>query len=46
VDETGLVIVLIVDKLDVHDLDINLYLHGRLDFLAKLNRVLVIGQAG
>jgi hypothetical protein len=45
VDEAGLVIVLILDELDIDDLDINLLLHSRLDLLAKLDRVLVIGQA-
>ncbi len=45
-DETGLVIVLIVDQLNISDLYISLLFHGRLNRLAKPDRVLVIGQAG
>lgn len=45
-DEAGLVIVLIVDQLNIGDLDISLLFYGRLNRLAKPDRVLVIGQAG
>jgi len=46
VDEAGLVTVLIVDELDIDDLDTSLLFHGRLNFLAKFDGVLVIRQAG
>lgn len=46
VDEASLVTVLIVDELDIDDLDVNLLFHSHLNFLSKLDRVLVIGQAG
>ena len=46
VDEAGLVIVLIVDELNISDLYTSLLFYGCLDLLAKLDRVLVIGQAG
>jgi len=46
VNEAGLVIVLIVDELDIGDLDTGLFFYSRLDLLAKLDRVLVIRQAG
>lgn len=44
-DEAGFVVVLIVDELDIDNLNINLLFHGRLNLLAKLDRVLVVGQA-
>jgi hypothetical protein len=46
VDEAGLVVVLVLNELDINDLNISLLFHGRLDILAKLDVVLVIGQAG
>lgn len=45
VDEASLVTVLIVDELDIDDLDVDLLFHSHLNFLSKLDRVLVIGQA-
>lgn len=45
-DEAGLVIIFIVDQLNIGDLDISLLLYGRLNRLAKPDRVLVVGQAG
>lgn len=46
VDEASLMTVLIVDELNIDDLDVNLLFYSRLNFLAELDRVLVIGQAG
>jgi len=43
--EAGLVIVLVVDELNIGDLDIGLFFYGSLNLLAKLDRVLVVGQA-